>query len=158
MTPLERLHDALRSATPPQALASTVEALASEGVSSADIYDLLERLLLNLRARGNGAEADAELVLDIMDAVTGWCHPSAQLLRGAETAADQEMSAAPSKYGARVFPLANGKALVKQTVKRGPKSNDEYVIDGHRERHIDLSDDAAVAAAIREALAGQLPA
>ena len=46
---------------------------------------------------------------------------------------------------------------MKQTVKSGPNSADEYVIGGHRERHVDLNDDAAVANAIREALAGQLP-
>jgi len=73
-------------------------------------------------------------------------------------ATDQPAAPPPQpKYGARVFPLANGRALVKQTVKSGPNANDEYVIDGHRERHVVLTDDAAVAAAIREALAGQLP-
>ena len=60
------------------------------------------------------------------------------------------------KYGARVFPLTRGTALVKQTVKRGPGATDRYVIDGHRERHVELADDASVAAAIRDALAGRL--
>jgi hypothetical protein len=59
------------------------------------------------------------------------------------------------KHGARVFPLNNGKALVKQTVYKS--QSNQYVIDGHRERHVDLNNDAEVAGAIRDALAGQLP-
>ena len=62
------------------------------------------------------------------------------------------------RYGARVFPLAGNKALVKQTVKSGTAQNADYVIDEHRERHVDLGDDAQVAQAIRDALAGALPA
>ncbi|MFT3786728.1 MAG: hypothetical protein QM770_11270 [Tepidisphaeraceae bacterium] len=61
------------------------------------------------------------------------------------------------RYGARVFPLIGGKALVKQTIKSGTAQNADYVIDEQRERHVDLSDDAAVAQAIRDALAGNLP-
>lgn len=60
------------------------------------------------------------------------------------------------KYGARVFRLPGGMALVKQTRKEGFGSNDRYVIDGHREKHVDLGDDAAVASAIRDALEGSL--
>jgi hypothetical protein len=60
--------------------------------------------------------------------------------------------------GIGVAELRNGKAFVKQMVKRGLSLNDEYVIDGHRERHVDRSEDAAVAAAIHQALLGQLPA
>ena len=61
-----------------------------------------------------------------------------------------------AKFGARVYPLANGKALVKQTIKSGPNTNDDYVIDGQKEAHVNLSDDAKVAEAIRKALAGHL--
>jgi len=61
-----------------------------------------------------------------------------------------------AKFGARVYPLANGKALVKQTIKSGPNMNDDYVIDGHKEKYINLNNDAEVAEAIRKALAGQL--
>ena len=61
------------------------------------------------------------------------------------------------RYGARIFPLAGNKALVKQTVKSGTAQNADYVIDGQRERHVDLADDAEVAQAVRDALAGELP-
>ena len=57
------------------------------------------------------------------------------------------------KFGARVYRLAD-KLLVKQTVLRGRPP--EYVIDEHRERHVSCEDDAAIAAAIREAVAGKL--
>ena len=61
------------------------------------------------------------------------------------------------KYGARIYPMAGGKCLIKQTVKSGPNQNDDYVIDAHREKYVDLNNDADVATAIRDALAGQLP-
>jgi hypothetical protein len=61
------------------------------------------------------------------------------------------------KYGARVYPLKSDAdiVLVKQTVQR--KEGGEYVVDEQRERHVSLADDAAVSAAIRDALVGQLP-
>lgn len=68
---------------------------------------------------------------------------------------DEVISSA--KHGARVYLLPNGTGLVKQTVKSGPNQNADYVIDKQRERHVDLSDDAEVANAIRDALAGKLP-
>lgn len=57
------------------------------------------------------------------------------------------------KYGARVYRL-KGKLLVKQTVLRG--NPPEYVIDEHKERHVDENDDAAVSSAIRDAVSGKL--
>jgi hypothetical protein len=59
------------------------------------------------------------------------------------------------KHGARVYPLKPGTVLVKQTVQR--REGGEYVIDEQRERHVALGDDAALAAAIRDALRGLLP-
>ena len=61
------------------------------------------------------------------------------------------------KHGARVYLLPAGRICVKQTVKRGSNQNDDYVIDSQKERHVDLNDDGAIAKAIRDALAGQLP-
>ena len=61
------------------------------------------------------------------------------------------------KYGARVSLFADGKAVVKQTIKSAANKKGEYVIDNHRERIVDLNNDADVAAAIRAALTGQLP-
>ena len=61
-------------------------------------------------------------------------------------------------WGARVYPPYNdGTILVKQTVRK----DREFVIDKdekgrHRERHVDLRDDAALLQAIRDALQGRL--
>jgi hypothetical protein len=67
--------------------ASTLRTLildaAKQGHSKAAIYDALEALVLSLRAKA-GNEAAEELVLDVMDALTGSCHPDARLL-GEET-------------------------------------------------------------------------
>jgi hypothetical protein len=80
MSPLERLHAALRAPAPAPALRAAVTSLGAEGHSKAAIYQLLEQLLLDLRADGATAEQDEELVLDVLDAVSGWCHPTARLL------------------------------------------------------------------------------
>ena len=57
------------------------------------------------------------------------------------------------KHGARVYKMGS-KLLIKQTVLRGTPA--EYVIDGHRERHVQDDDDKAIAGAIRAAVAGEL--
>lgn len=58
------------------------------------------------------------------------------------------------KHGARVYGFGDGVILVKQTVLRG--NPPEYVIDGDKERHVDPLDDAALAQAVRDAVAGQI--
>ncbi len=68
----------------------------------------------------------------------------------------EPLEASDLKYGARVFPLPDGKAIVKQTIKRGVGATDRYVIDSQRECHVNLADDSSVAAAVRDALAGRL--
>jgi hypothetical protein len=77
MTHLERFETALRSAEPGRALRSLVNELAAEGQDKQDIYQLCERVMLRLREAGRGA--DEEVVLDVMDALDGWCHPGARL-------------------------------------------------------------------------------
>lgn len=54
--------------------------LAREGLSKPQIYELLEAFLLQLRMQADYRETDEETVLDIMDALNGWCHPSAELI------------------------------------------------------------------------------
>jgi hypothetical protein len=56
--------------------------------------------------------------------------------------------------GARVYRLDTHRILVKQTVQT---LQGRYVIDEQRERHVNLDNDAAIAQAIRDALAGELP-
>ena len=61
-----------------------------------------------------------------------------------------------TKYGARVFKLPDGRILVKQTIKSGEEQTSDYVIDGHKERHVDPHNDGEIADAIRGALQGEL--
>lgn len=72
------------------------------------------------------------------------------------TQGDSRTQELPRRYGARVFLMNDGVILVKQTVKRGSRQNDPYVIDEDRERHVDPGDDAALGAAVRDALNGNL--
>jgi hypothetical protein len=77
MTPDERCEQALGSQDPERALRALVQDLAREGGRKEDLYALLERLVLRLRARGDERE---DAVLIVMDALTDWRHPSARLL------------------------------------------------------------------------------
>jgi hypothetical protein len=79
MTPLERLRTALVSADPAEALRATILALSEEGQTQTGVYGLLEELRLTLRTGGELTEEREELLLDLMDAVSGWCHPTARL-------------------------------------------------------------------------------
>jgi hypothetical protein len=79
MTPEDRVAGALRSPEPATALRALVQALADEGSNKAQIYGLLERVLVQLQTQPDSAERE-EAVLDVMDALIGWCHPSAELL------------------------------------------------------------------------------
>jgi hypothetical protein len=80
MTAEERLETALHSADPVPALRAEVEGLARQGANRTEIYETLEKLLLRLRSRPAFDEREEEALLDVMDALTGWCHPSAELL------------------------------------------------------------------------------
>ncbi len=76
----ERVETALRSAEPAQALRGLVQDLAREGLARTAIAELLERSLAQLRTRPDFSASDEDAVLDVLDALTGWCHPSAELL------------------------------------------------------------------------------
>jgi hypothetical protein len=80
MNPEDRVANALRSPEPVPALRVVVQELAREGKTKTEIYGLLEKFLVRLRAQPDVAEGDEEAVLDVLDALSGWCHPSAELL------------------------------------------------------------------------------
>lgn len=62
----------------PLALDHEAESLASQGVAGSEIYDALEKLLLEVRA--GGADDDTEERINgVMDRLTGWVHPSQQI-------------------------------------------------------------------------------
>jgi hypothetical protein len=62
------------------------------------------------------------------------------------------------KYGVRVFKISYETLLIKQTIKKGKSQNSPYVIDGQRERHVNINDDSGIADAIRDGILGKLPA
>lgn len=75
MTPIETpIRDAW-NAGDPMALHRTVELLANEGNEESAIYDVLEKLLLDVRAAG-ADDATEERIMGVMDRLTGWCHAS----------------------------------------------------------------------------------
>ena len=80
MTQMERLQLAFHKPQPAKAIKSLVQELASEGESKDEIYRLLESFLMHLRQEDNSKEVDEDMVLDVMDALTGWCSPQARLL------------------------------------------------------------------------------
>jgi hypothetical protein len=69
----------LSAPNPGTAMRSLVLDLAKQGHSRAAICDALEKLVLSLREHA-GNEAAEDVVLDTLDALTGFCHPSARLL------------------------------------------------------------------------------
>jgi hypothetical protein len=74
-----QFQQALSSPDPASALRTLIRDFAKQGHTKSAIYDALEALVLSLRATP-GNEAAEELVLDVMDALTGACHPDARLL------------------------------------------------------------------------------
>ncbi len=80
MTAEDRVINALHSPEPVPTLRALVHDLAGQGSTNAEIYGLLEKFLVQLRQRTDFREADEEAVLDVLDALSGWCHPSAELL------------------------------------------------------------------------------
>lgn len=60
------------------------------------------------------------------------------------------------KYGVRIFKISEETFLIKQTIKKGLSQNDPYVIDGQKERHVKISDDSAIADAVRDGVSGKL--
>ncbi len=84
MTIPTSLRAALDKPRPAIALRDAVLALKTEGRSQGELSDFLNDLLLEIREKR--ADSGAEnVILDTLDAVAGWCHPSARLFP--ETAA-----------------------------------------------------------------------
>jgi hypothetical protein len=76
----ERLTSALRSPDAPRTLRSLVRDFSEEGRTKGEICELLERFVMRLRTEPGYQETDEDVVLDVLDGLTGFCHPSAQIL------------------------------------------------------------------------------
>jgi hypothetical protein len=75
----QKLENALHSPEPPRALRDAIQQAYRDGSSRDFIYRELEQFLILRRQSKDHSGADEDLILDLMDAVTGWCHPSARL-------------------------------------------------------------------------------
>jgi hypothetical protein len=75
----ERCERALQAKEPEVALRARVLDLAKEGQKKEDLYALLENVVARLRA-SHAPENQEDAVLNVMDALTGWCHPDARLI------------------------------------------------------------------------------
>lgn len=60
------------------------------------------------------------------------------------------------RYGARVFLIEPGVAVIKQTVRREGRFVVDWAGGDQHEEFVDLADDRAVARALRRAIAGRL--
>jgi hypothetical protein len=100
-TPLERVQAAWATGDP-LALHRDVEQMAAEGYSQQVLEDALEALLRE--ARSNGADDETEEIInDVWDRLTGWCHESCSI------------STLPRKEsGAAADSLVNGKIMPEQ--------------------------------------------
>ena len=80
MTETERFETALHAQDSGSALRAVVLELAAEGLAKTEIYSRLEKFLLDRRRRAEHSESDEDALLDVLDALSDWCHPTAQLL------------------------------------------------------------------------------
>jgi hypothetical protein len=81
MIPLERFNPAMQSERVEENLRQTILDLAQEGHSKEEIMYAMDHLLDHVREVHSGAEsAHEDRILEVMDALTGWCHPKARLL------------------------------------------------------------------------------
>jgi hypothetical protein len=72
------LREALNKPRPAEALREAILELKAAGRNQEEIYESLTGLLLEVR--GQGADSvHEEVVLDTMDAVSGWCQPHMRL-------------------------------------------------------------------------------
>ena len=58
-------------------LVRLAEQMKEAGASQTETYEVFERFRAELRDQGR--EADEDIVMDVMDRVTGWCDPTARL-------------------------------------------------------------------------------
>jgi hypothetical protein len=80
MTVEERVRSALRSTQPAQALRALVNDLADEGQAKPQIVELIENFLGQQRMQADFRDVDEDALLDVLDALNGWCHPKSELL------------------------------------------------------------------------------
>jgi hypothetical protein len=79
MPPQETWANALRADRPGDQLRIAAQSRLDAGESAEQVRHDLERFLLAMRQLPEYREDDENLILDTLDALTGWCHPAAHL-------------------------------------------------------------------------------
>jgi hypothetical protein len=80
MTMTERILAAFRVGDRGEALSRLVNELAAEGHSKAAIMSAIDSTREQMLRSEAWLETDEDLYVDVMDGLTGWCHPSGWLL------------------------------------------------------------------------------
>jgi hypothetical protein len=75
----ERLVAALRAGDDGDQLGEWVKAQFANGRAKAEIMDAIIETRERLRAENSWREIDEDGFVNVLDAMTGWCHPSAWL-------------------------------------------------------------------------------
>ena len=75
------------------------EKLSKSGYAKSNLYDALEKLLLEIRKVGADDETE-EKILGVMDRLTGWCDPNSQLVTREPTPTNGKPSPATSSVTA----------------------------------------------------------
>ena len=76
----ERFVRALAAPDPAGALRSLAVQIASEGSSRQEVYKLFEEYLIQSRQDQGHTSEREDILLDVMDALVGWCHPAAEIV------------------------------------------------------------------------------
>jgi hypothetical protein len=74
-----KIFAALGCDEPEWALRSVVDGFLAQGHEKQEVYDALERIVLRARQTGEFGEATEDLIFNVLDALTGWCHSDGQL-------------------------------------------------------------------------------
>jgi hypothetical protein len=85
----ERFKNALGSLEPLKALNALVLEFSAKGRSKAEIYKIFEDFVINLRQSDKYREADEARIMEVMDSLTDWCHPSVRLLPDEKVQSEQ---------------------------------------------------------------------
>ena len=72
-----QFEEALKSKNPEKSLTDLVKMLLLQGVKHEDIDEAVTHFHIQLMSQGREKEDD--MILDLGDALTGWCHPDCRL-------------------------------------------------------------------------------
>jgi hypothetical protein len=81
----DRILTALGGPEPARALTSLVFEMSREGQPKQQIIEMLQAFVLTWRGRADYTVSGEDVVFEVLDGLTGWCHPNTQLLPDGES-------------------------------------------------------------------------